>query len=76
MARSLTGPRMQSRLLMILSSEPRRTFTTAELCKGLRIDRASDLDQLAQATREACQRGGCPYPASVWGIGYRMEPVH
>jgi DNA-binding response OmpR family regulator len=73
MARALTGPRMQGRLLDLLRSQPRRVWTTDELCKALRLQRGPDVDALARATRAECRRGGCPYPTDVWGVGYRLS---
>jgi DNA-binding response OmpR family regulator len=73
MARSLTGMRMQGRLLDILRGEPTRVFTKDELMRKLRLNSTRELDALAMKTREQCRKGGCPAPTNVWGVGYRME---
>lgn len=73
MARALTGPRMQGRLLELLRSEPMRVWTNGELCKALRLDRVEDLDAIATKARTEMQKFSVPYPTCVWGVGYRMS---
>ncbi|RKQ90534.1 hypothetical protein C8N24_0339 [Solirubrobacter pauli] len=72
MARALTGPRMQARLISTLGSRP-GTWTNPQLCKALGLDTVAELAQLADATRAVCQEHGRPYPSNVWGIGYQIS---
>jgi hypothetical protein len=72
MARALTGPRVQDRLITTLGSRP-GVWTNDHLCKALRLHNVDELRQLADATRAVCQQHGNPYPTNVWGIGYQMS---
>lgn len=70
MARSITGPRMQARLLDALEGGNVRTMEDLE--RALRVSHR-ELLALAEETRRVRREAGGPAPVNVWGVGFRLE---